>query len=67
MNTLCEHLALLAASFVFLLSILYKFYLGFIDIEFLLRDFVIFIILYFVCKKLFKLIYSVVESYKELL
>ena len=65
-NGIHGYLALLVASFIFIFSVLYKFYVGFIQFEFLIRDFVIFILIYFICDKIFRLIEDLVEYYKDL-
>ena len=65
-NSIHGYLALLVASFIFISSVLYKFYIGFIQFEFLIRDFVIFILIYFICYKIFRLIEDLVEYYKDL-
>jgi len=61
-----KYLALLVALIVMLLSYAFKLITGELEIAYILRDFVIFIIVYIICRFLFKYIEYIIKYYRKL-
>ncbi|MBZ4643336.1 MAG: hypothetical protein PWQ25_1360 [Deferribacteres bacterium] len=68
MTGLYKHFAFLVASVTFIISFLYKYIVYFeVNIEFILKDFVLFVLVYIVSKIVFGYIEDIFNTYRKLL
>lgn len=68
MSGLHKHISLLVASTVFILSFLYKFLIYFdLEVSFVIKDFVLFMVVYTVCKIIFSHMESIFNIYRKLM
>lgn len=68
MSGLYKHISLLIASTVFMLSFLYKFIVYFeVEFLFILKDFVLFVAVYTLCKIIFSSMESIFNTYRKMM
>ncbi|MDY6820650.1 MAG: hypothetical protein SVN78_03390 [Deferribacterota bacterium] len=65
-NKFYDYLALLIAVLVFMASYFFKIITARLEISFIIRDFIVFIIVYVICRLLLKYLTIIIKYYKEM-
>jgi hypothetical protein len=66
MNFVHKELALMLATVAFVVSFVYKFFLIDVKLSYMLRDVIMFFIIYYICEKLFFYIDRIMLNYRKM-